>query len=111
MTVYLPSLKALNEPDDGLLREELKLVTVRQQVAVARTLADQVEGITSPHKVHTLRAQLVEEMARLGCRLLEGAATLSGTIEPEAQWRNLARELGSARPKRVGIITTAGRAE
>lgn len=84
MKNYLPSLRAL-VADDDLLREELRCLAVRQQAAVVRGLVDQVECLGPSRANCALRAQLVEELARLGCRILEAAAALSETTPPEPQ--------------------------
>ena len=53
------------------------MVNLRAQVAFVRTLADQVEQVSRAADVDALGTQMVEEMARLGCRLLEAAAALA----------------------------------
>lgn len=82
MTVHLPSIQALTSGDDRLLHEELGGLAVRRQTAVVRALLDQVECLSPWSAIEGLRAQLVEELARLGCMLLEAAASLSSTTEP-----------------------------
>ncbi len=77
MKVHLPSIEALTAGDDSLLRQELGGLAVRRQSAVVRALLDQLE-CASPRSVSDgLRAQLVEELARLGHALLEAASSLS----------------------------------
>jgi hypothetical protein len=56
---------------------------VRTQVAVIRTLADQVEALSRVGDAGAIADQLIEEMARLGCRLLETAGTLATPRQPE----------------------------
>ena len=73
----LPTLTTLESNDDGRLTAELRLGRLRTQVAVVRTLADQIELLVRPHHVDGLSEQLVEEMARLGCVLFEAAAELT----------------------------------
>jgi hypothetical protein len=46
-------------------------------VAVVRSLADQVEQLSRTADVGGLGSQMVEEMARLGCRLLDAASALA----------------------------------
>jgi hypothetical protein len=53
------------------------LVNLRSQVAVVRALADQVEEISRAADADGLGTQFVEEMTRLGCRLLDAAAALT----------------------------------
>ena len=77
MLAHMPSLSALQSNDDDRLGAELQLARLRSQVAVVRTIADEVEHLTRPRDADGVRAQLVEEMARLGCRLLEAAASLT----------------------------------
>lgn len=82
MKAYLPSVRALDAPDDALLREELRCLAARQQAAVVRALADQLDRVSPGQAAVNLREQLAEELARLGCRILEAAATLVEKIEP-----------------------------
>ncbi len=77
MRVILPSLCALHTRDGERLRDALDLLVVRQQVAVVRAFADELERMAARGSSETLRPQLVEELARLGCRILEAAATMS----------------------------------
>jgi hypothetical protein len=79
LTSTLPSLATLESNDDLRLAVELELATLRAQVAVVRTLADQVEDLARPGFTDGLRDQLVEETARLGCRLVDAAAALAGS--------------------------------
>jgi hypothetical protein len=79
---HLPSLRALQTSDDEQLCEELGLLAVREQVALVRDFADELERLTSPERMRGLRQQFVEELARLGCRVLETAAAASRTTEP-----------------------------
>jgi hypothetical protein len=46
-------------------------------VAVVRALADQVERVSRAADVDGLGTQIVEEIDRLGCRLLDVAALLA----------------------------------
>jgi hypothetical protein len=77
MPGHIPSLSSLEADDDRPLVAELRLARVRSQVALLRTLVDRAEYLALPGKTHGLDEQLVEEMARLGCRLLEAAALLA----------------------------------
>jgi hypothetical protein len=52
-------------------------------VAVLRTLTDHIEHLARPGDADELSWQLVEEMARLGCRLLEAAARMTRSLRPE----------------------------
>jgi hypothetical protein len=79
MLGHLPSLAALESNDDGPLAAELRLARLRSQAAVVRALADHVEHLSRAADADVLGAQLVEEVARLGCRLLEAAASLPGS--------------------------------
>ena len=79
----LPSVVTLESNDGRQLSEELRLARVRTQVAVVRTLADQIELLVRPRYVDGLSEQLIEEMARLGCQLLETAAELTKEPAPE----------------------------
>jgi hypothetical protein len=72
MPPHIPSLATLESDDERRLAEELRLARLRSQAAVVRAIADQVERLSREE----LGAQLIEEMARLGCHLLEAAASL-----------------------------------
>lgn len=80
---HLPSVRALLDADDRLLIAELKVCEVREHVAVARSLLDALdrlvpmsaEGQPSPSEQVGLAA---EELARLGCKIVELASTLAG---------------------------------
>lgn len=58
MLSHLPSLAAL-ESDDDRLGAELRLARLRSQVAVVRTVADEVEHLAQRGDADGLRAQLV----------------------------------------------------
>jgi hypothetical protein len=75
---HVPSLFALSSHDDRVLANELRAAAVRQQVALVRALADEVERGTLATCVdgQALREQLAYELARLGCQTLEAAAKL-----------------------------------
>ncbi len=75
MLAHMPSLAALESDDDDRLGAELELARLRSQVAVIRTIADEIEHLGRPRDADGLRAQLGEERARLGCRLLAVAAS------------------------------------
>jgi hypothetical protein len=79
----LHSVTTLESNDDGQLAAELRLARLRTQVAVVRTLADQIELLVRPRHVSGLGDQLIEEMARLGCQVLEAAAELTRSPAPE----------------------------
>jgi hypothetical protein len=83
MPAHMPSMDALDSHDDGLLNAELRLARLRSQVAVVRTIADHVERLARPPEADGLKGQLVEEMARLGCCLVEAAAALVERSRPE----------------------------
>jgi hypothetical protein len=52
-------------------------------VAVIRTLADRAEHLARLGEADELSEQLIEEIARLGCRLLEAAASLTKSPRSE----------------------------
>jgi hypothetical protein len=63
------------------------LVRLRSHVATARSLLDELDRIVpvsgarrSEGAISDVREQLAEELARLGCRLLECAATVTGVF-------------------------------
>jgi hypothetical protein len=77
MLTQILSVAALESSQDGPLAAEARLVNLRSQVAIVRTLADQVELLSRAPDVDGLGTQMVEEMARLACRLLDAAAALA----------------------------------
>ncbi len=74
----LPSIEALRSPDERLLSDELCSIALRRQIALVRSIADALEHCMlerqRPGRGIAMRAQLAEEVARLGCRALEAAA-------------------------------------
>jgi hypothetical protein len=76
MPTALPSGQALEARDEAALEATLRLARLRRQAAVVRTLADQVERVSRPGDADALGNQLIEEVARLGCRLVEGVGPL-----------------------------------
>ena len=79
----LPSLVTLESSDDGQLNAELRLARLRAQAALVRTLTDNIEHLVRPGEADALRWQIIEEMARLGCRLLEAAAWMKRSTRSE----------------------------
>ena len=61
---------------------QARLVRVRSQVAIIRTLADHIETLSRVADADAVAEQVIEELARLGCRLLETAAALAGPPAP-----------------------------
>ena len=84
---HLPSVEALTDKDDELLIAELKVCEVREHVAIARSLLDADDGLVplsepdqaSPPEQAELAA---EELARLGCKIVELATSLSRSSAP-----------------------------
>jgi hypothetical protein len=84
---HLPSVEALIDKDDELLIAELKVREVREHVAIARSLLEQVDRLvplSGPERSSdNEQAELaVEELARLGCKIVELASALSRTTGP-----------------------------
>ena len=77
MLTSMPSLSALESDDEDRLAAEVRLARLRSQLAVIRALADHIEHLARPQDTDGLGEQVVEEMACLGCRLLEAAASLT----------------------------------
>ena len=77
-----PRLATLESNDDAQLTAELGLSRLRAQVAVVRTLADQIEHFARPRDADGLGKQLGEELARLGCRLLDVGGSLMRLPRP-----------------------------
>jgi hypothetical protein len=82
MPPHSPSLATLEPGDDGMARAK-HLGRLRSQVAVVRALADAVECLSRDGNAEGVSEQLIEEMARLGCRVLETAGMLVGSHHPE----------------------------
>ena len=81
--IHLPSIRALDTTDDGLLSQELRYLAVRRQVAVVRALVDRLDRLEPPPGAGIgFSSELVEELARLGCTILETAASMSKATEP-----------------------------
>lgn len=81
---HLPTIEALTGNDDERLIAELKLSDVRERAAVLRELLEEVEGLvrTSEGEQVSLDGQpraafVVEELARLGCKIVELAGSLT----------------------------------
>jgi hypothetical protein len=72
-TNTLPSVVALEANDDDKLAAELRLLRLRTQAAIVRTLAHHIERFARPEDAEALHEQLAEEMTRLGRGPVEGA--------------------------------------
>jgi hypothetical protein len=82
-----PAATKTSGSEDTALRDaKRRLGRLISQVAVVRALADNVEALARPAASGGLDGQLVEEMARLGCLVLETAASLAAL--PEATCRD-----------------------
>jgi hypothetical protein len=80
---YLPSIEALTDDDDDRLIAELKVHEVREQVAVARSLLDAVEALSANEQTSVgVQDDAVEELARLGCKIVELAGAISRSRGP-----------------------------
>jgi hypothetical protein len=63
-------------------RREPHLASVRRQAALARALLDELEEVgPGGDPERALSAQAIEELARLGCRIVEAAALLASEEE------------------------------
>jgi hypothetical protein len=82
MLAPISSLSALESDNEDRLPAELRLARLRSQLAVIRTLADHIEHLARPQDADGLGHQIVEEMARLGCRLLEASLRHGRCIGP-----------------------------
>jgi ribosomal protein L29 len=71
-----------SEPkDEDCQATELQLTRLRAQVAIVRMLTDQIEHFARAKHIDGLSEQLIEEMRRLGCRLIEAAASMTRAPE------------------------------
>jgi hypothetical protein len=73
---HLPSIEALTDNDDERLITELKVREVREHVEIARSLLDAVDDQTDPPEL------AAEELARLGCKIVELAGAISRSRAP-----------------------------
>ena len=80
---YLPSVEALTDDDDDRLITELKVHEVREHVAVARSLLDAVEEMSASGQASSpVQDEAAEELARLGCKIVELAGAISRSRGP-----------------------------
>ena len=59
----------------------LEIGSLRAQAAFIRALLDEVERVTPAAAPVAIREQLVEELARLGCRFIELANGLAEVVD------------------------------
>ncbi len=91
---HLPSMRALPS-DERALAEEPRVLATKQQIAVVRTLADALERCLGRGDASVaIQGQLVEELARLGCRSLETAAAMAEKPVDLAEQSGTHRVLG-----------------
>lgn len=86
-TRHLPSIEALIDGDDDRLDVELKVRAVREHLAIARSLLDAVDDplpASEPGWATPGRAFAIEELARLGCEIVELASRLSKARPPDS---------------------------
>lgn len=84
---HLPSIEALTDNDDERLIAELKTREVHEHVAMARSLLDAVvelsaSGRSSSNEHDDDVDRAAEELARLGCRIVELAGAISRSRAP-----------------------------
>jgi hypothetical protein len=70
----LPSVASLEADDDARISAELGLARLREQVDYVRAITEHIDRFARPAEAENLTEQLIEEMARLGCRLCETTA-------------------------------------
>jgi hypothetical protein len=107
---HLPSIEALTSCDDERLTRELRLSEVREQVALARSLMDRVDRLVPPgdplapppttdgRRRSEISAQddeaVAEELARLGCRIVELASAFTRARRAAPKAKRSGAELG-----------------
>ena len=80
---YLPSIEALTGDDDDRLIAELKAREVREHVAIARSLLDAVDQLSANEQASAdVQEDAAEELARLGCKIVELAGAISRSRGP-----------------------------
>lgn len=67
--------------DDGHARAHVP--AIRAQAAIVRTLIDTFDRVLPPGTDLALEKQIVDELARLGCRALEAAAAFANATRNE----------------------------
>ena len=67
------------------VRARRAIASVRNQVALVRALTDEVEHLIPCSAPGVASGRLIEELARLGCRILEAAAAMAGSSASEAE--------------------------
>ncbi len=73
---------------------------LRQQIALVRTLLDGLDAIV-PSPKGVARAQVIEELTRLGCSILDAAAKLSESEDAQTACAALRLALAEPRTRRV----------
>jgi hypothetical protein len=85
---HLPSVEALSSNDDERWIAELRLEQVREHVVLVRTLLEHVDRLLplsedeQPSTSGQVRTKIAEELARLGCKIVEVASVLSDAPDP-----------------------------
>lgn len=84
---HFPSVDALTDVDDERLITELKVREVREHVEIARSLLDAVDELSARGRTaqddHLDPAErAAEELARLGCKIVELAGAISRSLGP-----------------------------
>jgi type II secretory pathway component PulM len=77
MLTVLATLAVREPKSDAPRAVEAQLKHVRTQAAAVRAVADHAEQLARAATIDRITEELVEEMARLGCRLLEAAVSLA----------------------------------
>ena len=77
MLEFISTLDTVESDDDDARTLEHRLSELREQAAVVRTMADHVDHFAQPGNSDGFREQLIEEVTRLGCHLLEAAAAMT----------------------------------
>lgn len=71
--------------------------TVRRHAAFVRTLVDEVARATPSELADPVSAQMVEELARLGCRCVELAGKLAALVDEQERAREEPESVPPAR--------------
>lgn len=84
---YLPSVEALTDNDDERLITELKVSEVREHIEAAQSLLDAVDALSgcgrpSGDEQGDTTELAAEELARLGCKIVELAGAISRSRAP-----------------------------
>ena len=79
---------------------------IRRQAALARALLDELEEVAPGFdRGRGLRAQAIEELTRLGCRIFEAAALLASEAKEDEEEARVAAECRDEPTAQAGVAS------